>query len=185
VAYSTTQDQAYDNSFTLPTVKQSAIRIMVWGCIMKGRKGPLTLLHYPGGPGGGMTARRYIDQVLEPHVAPFIQKVTDETWNAPLYQQDGASSHRAKLTKVWLDHHDIDIFPHPAMSPDLSPVERMWFLVKAYIRRLARRPRTRAELVHAIQEAWESISDEQVERLCDMQGRIRAVLRAKGGHTRY
>jgi hypothetical protein len=48
-------DEEYDENCVTPTFKQSSIRVMVWGCIMKGRKGPLVVLEYPGGRGGGMT----------------------------------------------------------------------------------------------------------------------------------
>ena len=41
------------------TFKQSSIRVMVWGCIMNGQKGPLVVLEYPGGKGGGMNSSRY------------------------------------------------------------------------------------------------------------------------------
>lgn len=60
-----TKDKEFDEDCLVPTFKQSNIWIMVWGCIMKGRKGPLVALEYPGGQGGGMTAARYQEQVLE------------------------------------------------------------------------------------------------------------------------
>ena len=44
---------------------QPSIRVMVWGCIMKGRKGPLVVLEYPGGWGGGMNSIHYQEQVLD------------------------------------------------------------------------------------------------------------------------
>jgi hypothetical protein len=34
-----------------PTFKQSLVRIMVWGCIMKGKKGPLVVVIIRGNPG--------------------------------------------------------------------------------------------------------------------------------------
>jgi hypothetical protein len=51
--------------------KQSNLQIMAWSCIMKGKKGPLVVLDYPGGRGGGMTAVRYQEQVLEKMVHDF------------------------------------------------------------------------------------------------------------------
>ena len=40
----------------VPTFKLSLVRVMVWACIMKGRKGPLIVLEYLGGKGGGMNS---------------------------------------------------------------------------------------------------------------------------------
>jgi hypothetical protein len=52
-------------------VLQSPIQLMVWGIVMKGAKGPLVVLEYPGGCGGGMTAQQYINQVLEGPLLEF------------------------------------------------------------------------------------------------------------------
>ena len=42
-------NEEYDENCVIPTFKQSSIRVMFWGCIMKGRKGPLVVLEYTGG----------------------------------------------------------------------------------------------------------------------------------------
>ena len=57
-------DEVYLEECLVPTFKQSPVRKMVWGCIMDGRKGPLLVLEYPGGKGGGMNTKRYCEQVL-------------------------------------------------------------------------------------------------------------------------
>ena len=54
------------------------MRVMVWACIMKGRKGPLIVLAYPGGKGGRMNSAQYKDQVLEGVLASFHAEVTGE-----------------------------------------------------------------------------------------------------------
>jgi hypothetical protein len=48
-------NEVYNENCVVPTFKQSSVCVMVWGCIMEGRKGPLVVLKYPGGQGGGMT----------------------------------------------------------------------------------------------------------------------------------
>jgi hypothetical protein len=60
-----TTDEVYDEACLAPTFKQLSVRVMVWGCVANGWKGPLVVLEYPGGKGGGMTADRYCEQVLE------------------------------------------------------------------------------------------------------------------------
>ena len=57
--------EEYLDECLVPTFKQLPVHIMVWGCIMEGRKGPLVVLEYPGGKGGGMNSKRYCEQVLE------------------------------------------------------------------------------------------------------------------------
>ncbi|KAF9476438.1 hypothetical protein BDN70DRAFT_762689, partial [Pholiota conissans] len=64
-------DEAYREECLVPTFKQSPIRVMVWGCIMDGKKGPLVVLDYPGGKGGGMNSTRYREQVLDAVLKDF------------------------------------------------------------------------------------------------------------------
>ena len=57
-------DEVLDDECTIKTFTQSPIRVMIWGCFAYDYKGPLVVLDYPGGPGGGMNSERYIEQVL-------------------------------------------------------------------------------------------------------------------------
>ena len=90
------------------------------------------MLEYPGGPGGGMTAAQYREQVLESVLWEFWQDMSKERGEV-FFQQDGASAHRAKVTKAWLKSKGIKIFPHPACSPNLNPIEHLWHLLKEII----------------------------------------------------
>jgi hypothetical protein len=45
---------------------------------MKGRKGPLVVLEYPGGKGGGMNTRRFCEQVLEGVFLDFYADMSQE-----------------------------------------------------------------------------------------------------------
>ena len=89
VYVSRTGNEALCDGCTIPTFKQSSIRIMVWGCIMADRKGPLRVLEYPGGTGGGMTSERYQDQVLHSALYDFYWEET-ENRGFVAFQQDGA-----------------------------------------------------------------------------------------------
>ncbi|KIJ95279.1 hypothetical protein K443DRAFT_109012, partial [Laccaria amethystina LaAM-08-1] len=79
-------------------MKQLNIKAMVWAAVMLGRKGPLVVLEYPGGKGGGMNAEQYISQVLDAHLKLFYDQVELER-RGVVFQQDGAPSHNAKQTK--------------------------------------------------------------------------------------
>ncbi|KAE9382972.1 hypothetical protein BT96DRAFT_764151, partial [Gymnopus androsaceus JB14] len=118
-------DEEYEEDCLIPTFKQSSLRVMVWACIMKGKKGPLVVLEYPGGKGGGMNAAQYRDQVLGPVMMPFLEEMESERGKVE-FQQDGAPSHTAKSTLKWLKERHIPIFPHPPSSPDVNPIEPVW-----------------------------------------------------------
>ena len=107
-------DEEYDENCVIPTFKQSSVRVMVWGCVMKGRKGPLAVLEYPGGHGGGMTGQWYISQVLEAHLHTFYNQMKEERPEV-VFQQDGTLNHTSKLAKQWLVDHGISVFSTPTI----------------------------------------------------------------------
>ena len=78
--------------------KQSSVHVMVWGSILKGRKGPLIVLEYPGGRGGGMNSKCYQEQVLDGVLKAFYAQMEEERGSI-LFQHDGAPSHMSKSMK--------------------------------------------------------------------------------------
>jgi hypothetical protein len=177
--------EEFDENCVIPSFKQSSVRVMVWGWIALDWKGPLVILEYPGGHGGGMTAARYVEQVLEAHVGPLWDHLRAERPELA-FQQDSAPCHTAKLVKRWFAQKNIPLFPHPPNSPDLSPLEPVWHELKQRIRARRRRPTTVAELREAILEEWDAMLMEDINKhIRSMPERVKAVLRANGGHTKY
>lgn len=178
-------DEEYEEDCLIPSFKQSAIRVMVWGCIMKGRKGPLVALEYPGGRGGGMTAKRYQEQVLEAKLLQFWTEMNDERGEVE-YQHDGAPSHTAKSTSKWLKDHGIPIFPHPPSSPDVNPIESVWHELKLRLRKRTHHSSTVQSLIAVVKEVWAEIELKDIDKYIERMDRVvEAVLEAKGGHTKY
>lgn len=178
-------DEVFEEDCLIPSFKQSSIRVMVWGCIMKDRRGPLVVLEYPGGKGGGMNAKRYREQVLDPILAPFYGDMRSAR-GVVKFQQDGAPSHKAKTTLKWFDDHAIPLFPHPPSSPDLNPIEPVWHELKTRLRNRAHHPSSVTELITAVQEVWEEIGVEDVNKYINhMDNVVEAVMKAKGGHTEF
>jgi transposase len=178
-------DEVFDEDCLIPTFKQSSIRVMVWACIMEGRKGPLVVMEYPGGKGGGMNAKRYQEQVLEGKLAKFYEDMKSER-DGIVFQQDGAPSHTAKTTLKWFASHNITLFPHPPSSPDLNPIECVWRDLKKHVRARQHPPTSTEELIAAVKEAWNVIPVKDIDRYIKrMDEVVAAVVKAKGGHTRY
>lgn len=166
-------------------ITQSSVRCMIWGSIMKGVKGPLVILEYPGGKGGGMTALRYQEQVLEGAVVDYYREMVEERPNFQ-FQQDGAPGHRAKSTLQWLADHNIPIFPHPPSSPDISPIEPVWGVLKKHLRSRSDHPATYEQLCDAIFDVWDEIDYDEIDQFIDrMPEVVQAVIDAEGSHTRY
>jgi transposase len=176
-------DEVLLDECLVPTFKQSSVRVMVWGCIIEGHKGPLVVLEYPGGKGGGMNSTRYQDQVLDPILKAFYIQMNNERQSVN-FQQDGAASHRSKSTMKWFAENKIPLFNHPASSPDLNPIEPVWLDLKNILRHLTHPPNTVDQLRTAVLDAWEQLPMERIDgHIRRMGDRVEAVLKAKGGHT--
>jgi transposase len=178
-------DEELHEDCLVPTFKQSSVRVMVWGSIMWGQKGPLVVLEYPGGKGGGMNSKRYQTQVLEGVLKEFYMQMKEKRGQI-YFQQDNASSHTSNSTKRWFLHQNIPLFYHPANSPDINPIEPVWHELKKIIQGLSPLPNTVEQLRAAILKAWDELDIQDIDKYVKgMPKRVLAVLAAKGGHTRY
>ncbi|GFU89764.1 DDE_3 domain-containing protein [Trichonephila clavipes] len=72
---------------------------------------------------GTLTGQRYVEDILRPHVGPFLDGLPGAD-----FQQDNAHPHTAELLKTSLRH--FQTLPWPALSPDLSPVKHVWDQLK-------------------------------------------------------
>ena len=108
--------------------------------------------------------------------------------------QDNAPIHSAKKVQDWLTRHGIIVLDWPPYSPDLNPIEQLWYHLKKAIYKI--RPdiedimggeeTIRAELSKALPAAWELIREDILLHLIEsMDRRLRAVIKAKGWHTKY
>ncbi len=98
---------------------------MVWGCISAYGMGSLHVLE------GSMNAERYI-KVLEQHMLPSRRRLFHR--RPCVFQQDNAKQDTAAITTAWLRSRRVRVLNWPACSPDLSPLENIWHIIKREIR---------------------------------------------------
>ncbi|GFX68591.1 transposable element Tcb2 transposase [Trichonephila clavipes] len=72
---------------------------------------------------GTLTGQCYVDDILRPHVRPFLNGLP-----GAIFEQDNARPHTARVAQDFLRH--FQTLPWPARSPDLSPVEHAWDQLK-------------------------------------------------------
>jgi hypothetical protein len=76
--------------------------------------------------------------------------------------------------------------PWPACSPDLNPIESIWFTIKQRIKAYENPPRKIQELRDALAAEWAIITHEEILALvATMPERCAAVKAANGGPTKY
>ncbi|UYV72607.1 K02A2.6-like, partial [Cordylochernes scorpioides] len=134
-----------------PTVRQRGI--MVWGAIAYDSRSPLLRIQ------GTMTAQRYVDDVLRPVTLPYLQGVPNA-----LYHQENARPHTARISQQALQ--DVQMFPWPPYSPDLSPIEHVWDIIGRRLHALPQ-PRSEDELWQMVEREWRAIPQDAIRTLID------------------
>ncbi len=108
---------------------------------------------------GTMNTERFI-KVLEQHMLPSRWRLFQE--RPCVVQQDNVKPHTAAITTAWLRSRRVWELNWPACSPDLSPIENIWRIIKQKIRQGW--PWTLQQLETYITEEWDQIPKHQNSR---------------------
>jgi transposase len=74
----------------------------------------------------------------------------------------------------------------PAQSPDFNPIEHLWWYLKKKLDEYEIRCSSQHQLWECCETEWEKIPKEVCQNLIkSMPRRVEAMLRVKGGHTKY
>jgi transposase len=164
---------------TSPTVKHGGgNNLMVWGCM--GWNGVGTLVEVVG----KMNAEQYCE-ILEHGLDESFEKL-EMTEGERIFQQDNDPKHTSKRAAQWFSDNNIEVMEWPAQSPDINPIEHLWVHVKRQMNTYETPPKGVFELWDRLAREWNKIPPETCQNLIEsMPRRLEAVIKAKGGHTKY
>ena len=162
--------------FVTPTVKHPPA-VMMWGAFAA----------------NGVGRIRFLEKNETCNSAWYL-KVLDKQvrWSASLLfqrafylQDDGAPCHRSKAVKEFVRRQGWKTLDWPPQSPDLNPIENVWSLLKKRV--WSHNFNSTTELKARIISVWnQGLEKELLEKLAySMSDRLRAVVKARGGPTRY
>uniref|UniRef100_A0A8C1CAG7 Tc1-like transposase DDE domain-containing protein n=1 Tax=Cyprinus carpio carpio TaxID=630221 RepID=A0A8C1CAG7_CYPCA len=162
-----------DNPSCYQRSVQNPASLMVWGCMSACGMGSLHIWK------GTINAERYI-QVLEQHILPSRRRLFQG--RPCIFQHDNARPHTASITTSWLRR--IQVLKWPARSPDLSPIENIWRIIKRKMRQ--RRPKTVEQLEACIRQEWDNIPIPKLEQLVSsVPRRLQTVIKRIGDATQW
>jgi len=160
------------------TVKFGGGNLMMWGCMLW--EGPGYACKIDGRMDGELYVKIMQDELQES--LAYYNKRADRV----IFQQDNDCKHTCKKAQAYFKTQNYDILWWPAQSPDLNPIEHLWTHLKKKLSQYEEPPNGMLELWERVQKEWDAIEPEVCQNLIEsMPRRIKALLRARGGYTKY
>ena len=148
--------------------------VMVRGAISFSEKLKLAIIP------GTLGSEGYVSTV-EKDLPEFITEHSDKNL---VFMQDNAAVHTSRRSVEWFREKGIEVLPWPAKSPDLNPIENVWYLLSRKVYGGGTQYYSVEELTKAILKAWDEITEEVVIGLYNtMSRRLSKVFAGKGEIT--
>ncbi|GFV31789.1 transposable element Tcb1 transposase [Trichonephila clavipes] len=118
-----------------------------------------------------MTAQRYVQDTLRPHVLPLVQRLP-----GAIFQPDNVRPHTARVLQDCL--RTVTTLHWSARSPDLSPIEH----ISDHLGRRVGHPTSLNELDARFQQIWNEMFQDIIQNLyASMPDGIASCIRARWG----
>jgi hypothetical protein len=132
----------------------------------------------------------YVKHFLKPIVKPFFDKQREEGEYGWIFQEDNEGAHgTGSVLNAPNDFKNKcrirQLKPrHPPNSPDLSPIENVWRVVKQRVKR--RKAKNERELRRFIEEEWDRVTIKEINKyILTMEERIDQCIEREGDITEF
>ena len=172
---------------------------MVWACFSGDHLGPLLTLE-KGGIGYMDILYEWLTPMLDDLMNLCDDLLDDEKpvtadKNIPyVFMHDNAPCHTTPEVTELLQEEGIQVMKWPAYSPDLNPIENLWFDLKnRFYKEWVKLHKTPSQSKNAydvyadiIQRVWYWTNFDFIRVLVESMPRhVEAVIAAQGSHTKY
>ena len=97
-------------------------------------------------------------------------------------QQDGATPHTTEKSFEFIEDKAKILYGWPPNSPDLSPIEMVWAIMKNRLHDFNPQPTNKKQLEEALLIIWEGIDQETINNLVkSFQNRLELCVETHGG----
>jgi transposase len=172
-----TADEPYLEECLVPTFKSGRTTLMVWGAFTLTKKSNLVVFER-----NRRDAQAFVEDVYEGELLRFMTQKQGQ-----LLMENGAPVHRSAVAKKWRQEHGIQrIDDWPANSPDLNPIEHVWFFLGDALNRRRKQPKDIASMVVALVEEWNALPQAKLADLVfTVPHRLELARQNKGGATKH
>jgi transposase len=160
------------------TVKFGGGHLMMWACMTAQGIGYACRIDHC------MNAEVYTG-ILDNYLLPTIEYYGLQA-DKIIFQQDNDSKHTSQAARKWFENNGIEVLEWPPQSPDLSPIENLFEYLKQRLSSYETEPNGMLELWERVEKELDKITSELCMKFIEsMPNRIAAVLKARGGYTKY
>jgi transposase len=164
---------------------------MVWASVWldergQARRSKLVIMDRdPDAKRQGYSSQSYM-QALTKGLLPYWRR-------SQLFMQDNAPIHKSRVVRAFLDEHHINTIDWPPYSPDLNPIEHLWWVLKKRMHKIYPQYNNYSQaeeewdsFCEALKECWRSIPSRVIKALImSMPRRLHTCRRARGWQTKY
>ena len=160
------------------TMKFGGGNLMMWACMTAQGIGYTCRIYHR------MDAEVYMD-ILDNYLLPTMEYYGLQA-DSIIFQQDNDSKHTSKAASKWFENNGIEVLEWPPQSPDLNPIENLFEYLKQKLSSYETEPNGMLELWERVEKELDKITPEICMKFIEtMPKRIVAVLKARGGYTKF